>query len=136
IELFDGEKNPAEQQKLLAEFQKELKETQESFHQFELSALLNRPEDKNNAILSIHAGAGGTESCDWADMLLRMFRRWAERHDYEMEVFDVLPGEGAGIKSITFLVKGMNAYGYLKAERGVHRLVRISPFDANARRHT
>jgi len=136
IELHDGEKNQAEQQKLLAEFQKELKETQESFHQFELSAMLNRPEDKNNAILSIHAGAGGTESCDWADMLLRMFRRWAERHEYDIEVTDVLPGEGAGIKSATFIVQGMNAYGFLKAERGVHRLVRISPFDANARRHT
>lgn len=136
IELYDGETDPDEQQKLLTEFQKELKETQERFHQFELSALLNRPEDKNNAILSIHAGAGGTESCDWADMLLRMFRRWAERHDYGIEVTDVLPGEGAGIKSATFIVQGMNAYGYLKAERGVHRLVRISPFDSNARRHT
>lgn len=136
IELFDGEKDPKEQQKLLAEFQTELKETQEGFHQFELAAMLNKPEDKNSAILSIHAGQGGTESYDWADMLFRMFRRWAERHDYDIEITDVLPGEGAGIKSVTFMVNGLNAYGFLKAERGVHRLVRISPFDANARRHT
>ena len=136
IELYDGEKNADQKQKLFEEFKQELAETQKDFHQFELSAMLNQPEDKNNAILSIHAGQGGTESYDWADMLLRMFRRWAERRDFEIEITDILPGEGAGIKSVTFIVKGMNAYGYLKAERGVHRLVRISPFDANARRHT
>ncbi|MBV9463632.1 MAG: peptide chain release factor 2 [Verrucomicrobiae bacterium] len=136
IELFDAEADAGQREKLLSEFKADLAKTREDFRQFELAALLHQAEDRNNAILSLHAGAGGTESCDWADILFRMFRRWCERHDFELEVLDVLPGEGAGIKSSTFIVKGLNAYGFLKAERGVHRLVRISPFDANARRHT
>ncbi len=104
--------------------------------EFELQLLLNEPYDKNNAILEIHPGAGGTESQDWASILLRMYTRWAEDKGYKVETLDYLPGEEAGIKSVTLLIKGYNAYGYLKAERGVHRLVRISPFDASGRRHT
>src|SRR5205085_11778634 len=92
--------------------------------------------DENDAVVTIHAGAGGTESQDWAEMLLRMYLRWAERERMEVELDEVLPGEEAGIKSATFIVHGRNAYGLLAAERGVHRLVRISPFDAAKRRHT
>jgi peptide chain release factor 2 len=103
---------------------------------FELTLLLSEPYDKFNAILELHPGAGGTESQDWADMLLRMYRRWAEQQDFKVEVLDYLPGDEAGVKSVTLLIKGHNAYGYLKAEKGVHRLVRISPFDASGRRHT
>jgi peptide chain release factor 2 len=102
----------------------------------ELQSFLNGRFDHNNAILSIQAGAGGTESCDWADMLFRMYTRWAERRGFTVEVQDVLAGDEAGITKAMMLVKGDNAYGYAKAERGVHRLVRISPFDANKRRHT
>jgi peptide chain release factor 2 len=102
----------------------------------ELALLFRGRYDTNSAIVSIHPGAGGTESQDWASMLLRMYTRWAERRNYQVEVMDLLPGDEAGIKSVTFLVKGKNAYGYLKAERGVHRLVRISPFDTAKRRHT
>jgi peptide chain release factor 2 len=103
---------------------------------FELQLLLNHPYDKNNALLELHPGAGGTESQDWGEMLLRMYRRWADQHNYQVEVLDYLEGDEAGIKSVTLLIKGHNAYGYLKAEKGVHRLVRISPFDASGRRHT
>ena len=102
----------------------------------ELQSFLNGRFDRNNAIFSIQAGAGGTESCDWADMLFRMYNRWAERRGFGIEVQDVLSGDEAGITKATLLLKGDNAYGYAKAERGVHRLVRISPFDANKRRHT
>lgn len=102
----------------------------------EFQRLLSDPLDSNSAILSINAGAGGTESCDWANMLFRMYTRYAEKNGFQVEMIDVMPGEEAGIKSATFFVKGSYAYGYLKAERGVHRLVRISPFDANKRRHT
>jgi len=102
----------------------------------EFQALLSQPFDKSNAILSINAGAGGTESCDWVNMLLRMYNRWAQRHGYNIKTTDILFGEEAGIKNVTVLIEGEYAYGYLKAERGVHRLVRISPFDANKRRHT
>ena len=102
----------------------------------ELQSFLSGQFDRNNAILSIQAGAGGTESCDWADMLYRMYNRWAERRGFGVEVQDVLAGDQAGITKATMLIKGENAYGYAKAERGVHRLVRISPFDANKRRHT
>jgi peptide chain release factor 2 len=98
--------------------------------------MLAGPYDKNNAILELHPGAGGTESQDWAAILLRMYTRWAEDKGYKVEVVDYLPGEEAGIKSVTLLIKGHNAYGYLKAEKGVHRLVRNSPFDASGRRHT
>jgi len=102
----------------------------------EFAALLGGEFDRNNAILSINAGAGGTESCDWVGMLFRMYNRWAELKDYRVKVIDILFGEEAGIKNATLLIEGEYAYGYLKAERGVHRLVRISPFDANKRRHT
>ena len=102
----------------------------------EIQSFLSGKMDRNNAILSINAGAGGTESCDWADMLYRMYVRWAERSGYTVETDDLSPGEEAGISSATIRIIGPNAYGYAKAERGVHRLVRISPFDSNARRHT
>jgi peptide chain release factor 2 len=122
------------------DFQKELvqevKELTKKLNQFELQLLLNEPYDKNNAILELHPGAGGTESQDWGSMLLRMYTRWAEKKGFKVETLDYLPGEEAGIKSVTLLIKGHNAYGYLKAEKGVHRLVRISPFDASGRRHT
>lgn len=104
--------------------------------QYELTMLLDGTHDKNNAIVEIHPGAGGTESQDWGSMLLRMYLRWADKKGFTVETLDYQDGEEAGIKSVTLLVKGMNAYGYLKAERGVHRLVRISPFDAAKKRHT
>ena len=103
---------------------------------FELETILNGPYDDSNAIIEIHPGAGGTESQDWADMLYRMYTRYAQRKKHKIEVLDYQSGDEAGIKSVTLLIKGAYAYGYLKAERGVHRLVRISPFDSNARRHT
>lgn len=121
---------------LRKELETSLKEVIKKFNQFELTMLLNQPHDKNNAILELHPGAGGTESQDWASMLLRMYTRWAERHTFSVETLDYLPGEEAGVKSVTLLIKGHNAYGYLKAEKGVHRLVRISPFDSSGRRHT
>ena len=102
----------------------------------EIETLLDGEYDSNNAIITIHPGAGGTESQDWAEMLYRMYLKWASRNEYEIEVLDFQSGDEAGIKSVSFLVKGDNAYGYLKSENGVHRLVRISPFDANSRRHT
>ena len=98
--------------------------------------LLNDDYDKTDAVLEIHSGAGGTEACDWANMLYRMYTRYAERKNYKLEIIDQQPGLEAGIKSITIIVKGLNAYGYLKNEKGIHRLVRISPFDSGARRHT
>lgn len=103
---------------------------------FELQLLLNQPYDKMNAILELHPGAGGTESQDWGSMLLRMYTRWAEKRGFKVETLDYLAGDEAGIKSVTLLIKGYNAYGYLKTEKGVHRLVRISPFDSSGRRHT
>lgn len=103
---------------------------------FELETIMNGEYDNNNAILSIHPGAGGTESQDWAEMLYRMYMRWAERRGFKVEVLDYLDGDEAGIKSVTMLIKGENVYGYLKAEKGVHRMVRISPFDSSGRRHT
>jgi len=109
---------------------------EKALSEFEFKAMLNEPNDRRDAFLSIHAGAGGTESCDWAEMLMRMYTRWMERHGYQIRLVDSLEGEGAGIKSVTLEVGGPWAYGYLKSEIGVHRLVRISPFDANARRHT
>lgn len=102
----------------------------------EIEALLSDEYDSHNAIISIHPGAGGTESQDWAEMLYRMYGKWCNKSDYEIEVMDLQAGDEAGIKSITFIIKGLNAYGYLKSEKGVHRLVRISPFDSNKRRHT
>ncbi len=104
--------------------------------ELELELLLNGPYDRANAVISLHAGAGGTESQDWVQMLLRMYTRWADQKGYEVEILDLLPGDEAGVKSVSLLISGENAYGYLKAEKGVHRLVRISPFDASGRRHT
>lgn len=112
------------------------KALQKKLEKLELSVLFSGRYDNHNAIVAIHPGAGGTESQDWASMLLRMYTRWAERKNYQLEILDLLPGEEAGIKSAALLIKGANAYGYLKSERGVHRLVRISPFDAAGRRHT
>ncbi|MCI0183490.1 Peptide chain release factor 2 [Acidibacillus sp. S0AB] len=103
---------------------------------YELELLLDNPYDRNNAIVELHPGAGGTESQDWALILLRMYTRWAERRGWKVETLDYLPGDEAGLKSVTLLISGHNAYGYLKAEKGVHRLVRISPFDSSGRRHT
>ncbi|MCA1180972.1 peptide chain release factor 2 [Bacillus licheniformis] len=123
-------------QDLQNELVSELKSLTKQFNEFELQLLLSEPYDKNNAILELHPGAGGTESQDWGSMLLRMYTRWAERRGFKVETLDYLPGDEAGIKSVTLLIKGHNAYGYLKAEKGVHRLVRISPFDSSGRRHT
>ncbi|WP_139344749.1 peptide chain release factor 2 [Oceanobacillus sojae] len=123
-------------QELFEDLQSELQEFKEQVNKFELQLLLSEPYDANNAILELHPGAGGTESQDWASMLLRMYQRWAEGHSFSVETIDYLPGEEAGVKSVTLLIKGHNAYGYLKAEKGVHRLVRISPFDSSGRRHT
>ena len=121
---------------ILAELEGMLKELGHDVEQLQLSLMLSGEYDANNAILTLHAGAGGTEAQDWAQMLLRMYVRWAERSRYKVETLDLLDGDEAGIKSATLLISGRNVYGYLKAEKGVHRLVRISPFDANARRHT
>lgn len=114
----------------------EIEEIGEELENLEVQILLDGPYDTMGAIIEIHSGAGGTEACDWAEMLYRMYDRYFNKHEYKMEVIDTQYGEEAGIKSLTMLVNGMYAYGYLKAEKGVHRLVRISPFDSNARRHT
>ncbi|HLF85695.1 MAG TPA: peptide chain release factor 2, partial [Nitrospiria bacterium] len=119
-----------------AEIGLEIKVLKEGIARIETELLLSDEKDINNAILSIHPGAGGTESQDWAEMLLRMYVRWGEKTGYKVEMIDLLQGDGAGIKSATFSISGEYAYGYLKSEAGVHRLVRISPFDANKRRHT
>mgnify|MGYP004631691677 FL=1 len=116
--------------------EEEYMDMDKKFENFEIQVLLSHEYDQNNAILEIHPGAGGTESCDWASMLYRMYTRYAEKHGFKVSVLDYLPGDEAGIKSVTFLVEGDKAYGYLKSEKGVHRLVRISPFDSGARRHT
>ena len=121
---------------LLEELKEGIGELEKDISQLEMRKKLGGEHDSLGAILSINAGAGGTESCDWAEMLFRMYSRWAEMHSYKFSVTDILPGEEAGIKNVTFIVRGDYAYGYLKSERGVHRLVRISPFDANKRRHT
>ena len=132
-----GQAEPAEAQpKVHKELERDVAKFLKDLDALELKVFLSGPHDRNNCILSINAGAGGTEACDWANMLLRMYQRWAELRGWEVEVEDALPGEGAGIKSVTLLIKGENAYGFCKAERGVHRLVRISPFDSNKRRHT
>ncbi len=126
----------AQDEKSFAEVQSELKDLEGKFNSLELKSLLNGEQDVSSSYLSIHSGAGGTEACDWAEMLYRLYTRWAAANGYKCEVLDLSEGDGAGIKSATLLVEGPYAYGYLKAESGVHRLVRISPFDANARRHT
>jgi len=118
------------------EIEKDLSGFAAGLEELELELMLDGPHDRNNCILSINAGAGGTESCDWASMMLRMYQRWAEERGWKADVSELLPGEVAGVKSATLLISGENAYGYCKAERGVHRLVRISPFDSNKRRHT
>ena len=120
----------------IKQLENDIDKLQGSLNKLEMTRLLGGEHDKNNAIVSIHAGAGGTESCDWAQMLLRMYLRWAENKGYASQAVDLQPGEEAGIKSATLMFKGEYVYGYLKAERGVHRLVRISPFDSNKRRHT
>jgi peptide chain release factor 2 len=131
-ELSKEEEEPG----LLTEASGELKQLKELLEKLELETLLNGKYDRNNAILTLHPGAGGTESQDWTEMLYRMYTRWAESHGYHVEILDFLPGEEAGIKSVTISIEGENAFGYLKTEKGVHRLVRISPFDASGRRHT
>ncbi|NQY52373.1 MAG: peptide chain release factor 2 [Campylobacteraceae bacterium] len=114
----------------------EAKELEELILKTEVSVMLSNPDDVSNAIVTIHPGAGGTESQDWAEMLYRMYLRWSERSEYKIELLDYQKGDEAGIKDVSFIVKGENAYGYLKAENGIHRLVRISPFDSNSKRHT
>jgi len=135
IELGEAEPEAAQLQ-IQFELERDLKKLARELDALELKVFLNGPHDKKNCIFTINSGAGGTESCDWANMLLRMYQRWAESRGWEVEVTDALPGETAGIKSATLLISGENAYGFCKAERGVHRLVRISPFDSNKRRHT
>ncbi len=132
VEAADG----AEQEMYAKELDEQVVAMVTELDQLEIASFLTGQFDKNNAIFSIQAGAGGTESNDWADMLFRMYTRWAERRGFTYELQDVQPGDQAGISKATILIKGENAYGYAKAERGVHRLVRISPFDANKRRHT
>ncbi len=149
LDAFSGMKNHMEDvetlilmaeeegdEELVEEVKQELETLSKEAEEFRLSTLLNGKYDHNSAILSLHAGAGGTEAQDWTQMLYRMYTRWAEKHGYSVKVLDYLDGDEAGIKSVTFACEGVNAYGYLKAEKGVHRLVRISPFDSSARRHT
>src|SRR5699024_4500455 len=125
-----------EDEELKADLFAQMKEFRQKMEDFELHMLLSDELDANSAVLEIHSGAGGTESQDWASMLLRMYTRWAEQHGYKVETLDYQAGDEAGVKSVTLSIKGHNAYGYLKAEKGVHRLVRISPFDSSGRRHT
>ncbi len=125
-----------EEEQYLGEAEKKLLELDEKLNEAELQLLFSDKYDISNAIISLHPGAGGTESQDWTDMLLRMYTRWAERRGFGVEILDYLAGDEAGVKSVSLLIKGENAYGYLKAEKGVHRLVRISPFDSSGRRHT
>ena len=132
VELLEAEPDEAMSSELLGEAERLGK----SVESFELQTMLQGPDDARDAILTIHPGAGGTESQDWAEMLKRMYVRWGERRGYEVAVLDEQPGEEAGIKSVSLEIKGQYAYGFLKAEKGVHRLVRISPYDSQARRHT
>lgn len=133
--LFDMYKEEPDEE-VHAEIVEAIRSLEKDLQQYELSMLLNGPHDKNSAILEIHPGAGGTESQDWGSMLLRMYMRWAEKHGYRVETVDYQDGDEAGIKSVTLSIEGLNAYGYLRSEKGVHRLVRISPFDAAGKRHT
>ena len=134
--LYEMFKEMGDDEELLKETAEAADRATEALEKMELETLLNGKYDRNNAIISIHPGAGGTESQDWADMLYRMYVHWAEKNGYTVNLLDYLAGEEAGIKSVTLLIKGENAVGYLKAEKGVHRLVRISPFDSAGRRHT
>jgi peptide chain release factor 2 len=131
-EETDAAQRSSAEQDIAAEYARLIHKLEE----FELRQFLSGPNDRSNAFVTIHSGAGGTESCDWADMLLRMYQRWVERSGFTSQTIDIQTGDEVGIKSATFLVSGEYAYGYLNAERGVHRLVRISPFDSNKRRHT
>ena len=131
--MLAKEENDEETEK---EAEQEILALKKQIESFRLEALLSGRYDANNAILSIHAGAGGTEAQDWAQMLYRMYTRWAEKRGFGIKVLDYLDGEEAGVKSVTMLIEGLNAYGYLRSEKGVHRLVRISPFDSSSRRHT
>jgi len=135
LELFEMAEVEKDEETLEQLFS-EAPEIEEQVNKVEIEVMLSGPHDANNAIVSIHPGAGGTESQDWASMLYRMYLRWAERHSFKVEVLDYQEGEEAGLKDVSFIIKGENAYGYLKVENGIHRLVRISPFDSNARRHT
>lgn len=132
LELLQEEEDPSLQSELITS----LRTLKKELDSFELQMMLHDPYDQSSAILELHPGAGGTESQDWAEMLLRMYTRWAEKSGYKVETLDYLAGEEAGIKSVTLLIKGKYAYGFLKAEKGIHRLVRISPFDSSGRRHT
>lgn len=132
IEMADEENDTS----LIEEIDAEVLRFKSNFEEFRIQTLLSGEFDANNAVLTIHAGAGGTESCDWAQMLYRMYTRWADKKGFDIEVLDYLDGDEAGIKSVTFQVNGLNAYGYLKSEKGVHRLVRISPFNAAGKRQT
>lgn len=123
-------------QSLIGEIEQGLAELARRVDEAELAVLLSGPYDRGDAIIALHAGAGGTEAQDWVEMLFRMYSRWGERHRYKVQVLDLLPGDDAGVKSVTMQLSGPNAYGYLKSEKGVHRLVRVSPFDAAGRRHT
>ncbi len=136
IELLIEIGNEEDDLSYLKEAKDLFKKLSEDTNTMNLETLLSGPYDKNNAIISLHAGAGGTEAQDWVEMLFRMYSRWCERRGFKTETVDYLAGDEAGIKSVTMVVSGINAYGYLKAEKGVHRLVRISPFDASGRRHT
>ena len=136
LELAEAEDEGEQRQQALADLEQTLDRADVMMAKLRMQSLLGGKLDACNAYLTLHSGAGGTESCDWADMLFRMYRMYCEDNGFEVEVLDFQPGDEAGIKSVTFLVSGSYAYGYLKAERGVHRLVRISPFDANKRRHT
>ncbi|MGC6424433.1 MAG: peptide chain release factor 2 [Lentimonas sp.] len=136
IELVDEMEGDPEQEAYQQEVIDTLNRLQPKLDKLELASFLSGPNDGCNALLTVNSGAGGTESCDWADMLFRMYTRWAESAGFSAEVLDIMPGEEAGISSATIRIEGANAFGYAKAERGVHRLVRISPFDSNARRHT
>lgn len=135
-EMADAETDEAQRDAARAEFAELVEEGEKVAHSLRMQSLLGGRMDGCNAFLTLHPGAGGTEACDWADMLFRMYQRYCERNGFECEVMDMLPGDEAGIKTVTFRVSGPYAYGRMKAERGVHRLVRISPFDANKRRHT
>jgi peptide chain release factor 2 len=136
LELAGQETDETQRNHALEEAGTALVAAERAFEDLEFRSLLSGPLDRSNAYLTLHAGAGGTESCDWADMLFRLFRRYCETHEFTLEVLDYQPGDEAGIKRVTFYVQGEYAFGYLKSERGVHRLVRISPFDSNKRRHT
>jgi len=135
IDLYDMAKEESDEESIEALYD-DAPALEEQIRSMEIEVLLSGESDANNAILSIHPGAGGTESQDWAEMLLRMYKSWADKRDFSVEILDYQKGDEAGIKDVSIIVKGENAYGYLKVENGIHRLVRISPFDSNAKRHT